>query len=161
VLASATGNFIVSNNTISGTSGAGVWSVLDDTNGSQNIRIQNNTVGDPSQSGPGIMVASGTIGNASFNPTLCSSITGNTVGQGPADGFGNTYPGILLDKASNTSSTYRFGIAGLSPSPATAAQAETSVTSANPNSDVGAGFFAGKRVAVDDGGQVTSCTLPF
>ena len=66
-----------------------------------------------------------------------------------------------MDKLSTSASTYVFGITGLSPSPATAGQAETFVGNANPASATGTGFYAGKRASADTGDNFTSCTLPF
>ena len=69
---------------------------------------------------------------------------------------------ILLYKRSALSSTYSFGISGLTPDPATAAATESFVTTNNASSALGGGAtWAGKRVAVGNGDQFTSCTLPF
>jgi hypothetical protein len=91
---------------------------------------------------------------------MCANIATNTTAGGPADSFGNTPPGLEVFKGSSTSTTYKFGIVGLSPSPATAAQTETYLAAHN-TSTAGGGFFAGKHVAVVGGDQFTSCTLPF
>ena len=154
-------NATVSNNTTSGHEGAGIRVLQANSNGSLNLKLQNNTFGAPIQSFAGIRVENGSSADAAFNPTMCANISGNTAGSGSADAFGDKPPGINLIKRSTSSTTYVFGLVGLSPSPATAAQTETYVTTQNPSSALGAGFWAGKRVGVISGDQFTSCTLPF
>jgi hypothetical protein len=129
------------------------------SNGTFNLKLQNNTVGAPSGSFEGIRVDHGSSVNATYNPTLCANISGNTATAGPADAFGARPPGIELYKRS----TNAFGLVGLSPSPATAAQTETYVAGQNPNSSVGSGdpLYTGKKVAVGTGSPFTSCTLSF
>ncbi len=154
-------NATVSNNTISNTEGAGIRVLQSNSNGTLNLKMQNNTISSPIQSFAGIRVENGSSADPAFNPTLCATISGNTANSGPADAFGDKPPGINLTKRSTLSTTYVFGITGLTPSPATAAQAETYVTGQNPASALGAGFWAGKRTGVISGSNFTSCTLPF
>jgi hypothetical protein len=150
----------ITGNTISN-SQSGIRVLHRDSNGTANVRIDNNTISGLTGPGlSGIRVENGSSGNASFNPTMCASVSGNTAGTGPADGFGDTQPGITLFKRSTLSTTYVFGLTGLAPSPATAAQTETYATGLNPASAVGGGFYAGKKVAVRTGNNFTSCTLP-
>jgi hypothetical protein len=160
-LASPIMNATVSTNTISNSDGSGIRVLQSNSNGTFNLKLQNNIIGAPVQAFEGLSVENGSSANVSFNPTLCATISGNTAGSGPPDAFGDKNPGITLIKRSTLSTTYVFGITGLTPSPATAAQAETYVTGQNPNSALGAGFWAGKRVGVVSGTNFTSCTLPF
>jgi hypothetical protein len=154
-------NIDLSSNNVSGSSGIGIWSLMHDSNGTENLRMNNNTVGGPAQPNPGMRADIGDSGSASFNPTLCSQISGNTTANGGPDGFGNTDPGLEIDKESTSAATYKFGIVGLAPSPATPTQTESYLTGLNPGSALGGGFFAGKKVAVLNGDNFTSCTLPF
>ena len=154
-------NATVSNNTISNTDGAGIRVLQSNSNGTLNLKMQNNTISSPIQSFAGIRVENGSSADVAFNPTLCATISGNTANSGPADAFGDKPPGINLTKRSTSSTTYVFGLTGLAPSPATAAQTETYVTGQNPASALGGGFWAGKRVGVISGSNFTSCTLPF
>jgi hypothetical protein len=150
-------------NDISGSSGPGVRVLTRDSNGTTRVRLSGNTIGNPAQAATaGIRVDDGSSGSATYNPTVCADITSNVSGTGPADGFGNVAPGILLFKRSAVSTTYAFGLPGLSPSPATAAAAESFGASNNAASATGAGgSFGGKKVAVGNGDQFTNCTLPF
>ena len=151
----------ITGNSVANSDGAGIRVLNRDSNGTVNLRVDNNTVADTVGAGSsGITVANGSSGNASFNPTMCASISNNNAVSGLADGFGDKSPGISISKRSSSSSTYAFGLTGLAPSPATTAQTESHVTGLNPNSAVGAGFYAGKKVSVDDGDNFTSCTLP-
>ena len=75
-------------------------------------------------------------------------------------GGGNTFPGILLTKRSTGAADYQFGIVGLAPSPSTNANTEAFLTGLNPNVNIGGGFYAGKRVAVNVGDNFVSCTHP-
>jgi hypothetical protein len=160
-VATPTLNAVVANNTISGYDGYGIHSLVRDHNGTARVRIANNTVNaGTATSTASIEASSGSSGNASFNPTACYDITGNTAAQGPDGGAGHT-SGIIMDKLSASSTTYIFGIVGLSPSPATAAQAETFVGGNNPSSATGTSFYAGQRASADYGSNFTSCTLPF
>jgi hypothetical protein len=162
VLSNPSVNAAISNNTTSNTTGNGFLGRIRDSNGTMNLRVSNNNFGNPSDTiTSGLRVDSGSSGSVSFNPTVCADITGNTSGSGPVDGSGDRNAGIDLYKRSTSSSTYKFGIVGLSPSPATAAQTETFVTGLNPASTTGSGFYAGKKVAVEVGNNFTSCTLPF
>ncbi|MFC7503971.1 beta strand repeat-containing protein [Nocardioides sp. GCM10030258] len=150
----------ITGNMVSNTSGSGVGVLHRDSNGSLDLRLENNVVQLVQQSGPGIRVDHGSSGNAAYNPTMCASIANNNSATGPVDGFGDTTPGITLSKRSALAATYKFGLVGLVPSPATNAQVETHLTTLNPFSALGAGFFAGKKVAVRTGSNFTSCSLP-
>jgi hypothetical protein len=155
-------NVQVSNNTVSNYNGVGIHSLLRDSHGTGNVRISNNTVNAGEGSWvSGIYALVGSSGSASYNPTGCYDIAGNTSPQGPNDGFGNFPSGIVMDKFSSAAATYKFGIVGLSPSPTTAATAGSFVGGNNPSSALGAGFYAGKRASADNGDNFTSCTLPF
>ncbi|RNL63296.1 right-handed parallel beta-helix repeat-containing protein, partial [Nocardioides marmoriginsengisoli] len=149
----------ITGNTVANTSGTGIGVLHRDSNGSLNVRIDNNTVGAPLQASPGISINAGSSGNATYNPTVCASVSGNNPTAGPPDTFGDTHPGIELFKRSSSSTTYVLGLTGLAPSPATNAQVESYVTGLNPTSSLGGGFYAGKRVAVRTGSNITSCTL--
>jgi hypothetical protein len=150
----------ITGNTVANTSGGGVRVLHRDSNGSVDLRLENNVIQTVQQSGPGIGVENGSSGNATYNPTMCASIANNNSASGPVDGFGDKSPGINLYKRSTLATTYKFGLTGLAPSPATNAQVEAHVTAANPLSAFGGGFFAGKQVAVRTGSNFTSCTLP-
>jgi hypothetical protein len=148
-------------NAVAGSSGAGIRVLTRDSNGTTRVQLANNSIGNPAQGAtPGIRVDAGSSGSATYNPTVCASIANNTAGTGPADGFGNVAPGILLYKRSALSTTYAFGITGLTPSPAPPATVEAWVAG-NNTSATGGGTWAGKQVAVATGDQFTNCTLPF
>lgn len=160
VLATPIVRATITGNTVANTSGSGIGILHRDSNGSLDLRVDNNTVQTVLQSGAGIRIDNGSSGNASYNPTMCASIANNTAASGPVDGFGDKNPGIALAKRSTLATTYKFGLTGLAPSPATNAQVEAYLTTLNPMSAFGAGFFAGKQVAVRTGSGFTSCTLP-
>ena len=149
----------ITGNTIADTSGGGIRVLQRDSNGTANVRIENNTNTNVTGGLSGIRIDGGSSGNAAFNPTLCASIDNYVAGSG-TDGFGDKHSGIELLKRSTSATTYRFGLVGLSPSPANVAQTEAFVSGQNPGSDTGTGFFAGKKVIVLVGDNFTSCTLP-
>jgi hypothetical protein len=161
VLSNPVMNATVNNNTISNTDGGGIFGLNGNSNGTMRVKVQNNSIGKSSHQFGGVSINNGSSPDAAWNPTLCAAISGNTTATGTPDGFGDADPGIVLTKRSTSASTYVFGITGLTPSPATAAQTETYVAGQNPNSAFGAGFFASKKVAVISGSNFTSCTLPF
>ena len=141
----------------------GVHFIQLDSNGSSNLKMDNNTTSSPesdNQSGAGIEVDEGSSGSASYNPSLCSEIKANTAAAGNANGFGDSVPGIVITKESTSSSTYSFGIVGLSPSPANESQTQSYLAGQNPASASGGGFYAGTTVFANPGDQWTSCTLP-
>jgi hypothetical protein len=163
-LTTPTINAIVASNTVSQSDGYGIEVEQRDSNGTANVKVTNNTVSAPKTSvATSIEVMEGSTGSASYNPTLCSTISGNTAATAADDGAGDRAPGITLDKlpaGSNSPATYKFGITGLTPSPATAAQTQLYVASQNPASGIGTGFWGvGTVFAGSDG--FTSCTLGF
>ncbi|HKP89932.1 MAG TPA: tandem-95 repeat protein [Thermoleophilaceae bacterium] len=162
VAANATLNAQIEDNVISGYTGYGINGLMRDTNATANLRITNNTVnaGTAGNYVAAINAQAGSSGNASFNPTTCWDITSNTAAAGVDAGAG-VPSGIVMNKLSTSAATYKFGIVGLSPSPTTAANAETFVSGLNPGSALGTGFYAGKRAKVENGDNFTSCTLPF
>lgn len=131
----------ITNNTINGMEGNGILAGVTNSNNSGFFIIQNNTVGAP-QAGvrPGIRVESG---SSSGDTTLCSNISGNT-----SAGSGG-HPGVGIRKQGTVATTNDFGIVGLSPSPATAAQAEAHVSAQNP---------AGGGVLSISGDNYVSCS---
>jgi hypothetical protein len=161
-LATPVVNGVFANNDVAGSSGSGLRILTRDSNGTTNLRIAGNSIGNPAQAGTaGMRIDDGSSGSATYNPTLCADITANSSGTGPPDGFGDVPSGIVLFKRSTVFNTYAFGLTGLAPSPASAAQAESFVAGLNPASVLGSGFYAGKRATVLTGDQFVSCALPF
>jgi VCBS repeat-containing protein len=154
---------IISNNTVSGQQGSGIHQLLRDSNANVELKMQNNNVSAPSSGGfASIRVDVGSSGNASFNPTFCGTISGNTAATGPDDGFGDQASGIVIVKRAPTNAAaYKFGITGLVGTTATAA--ETNLTTANPSSGIGAGSpYGGKKVtSLLSTSVYNSCTLSF
>jgi hypothetical protein len=142
----------ISSNNVSQSSGQGIRVILSDATVNAKVKVTSNTVGPPTQGNAGIRVDSGS--SAGTGDTLCTQIDSNNT-TGSTDLDGDTHPGIELGQRASAV----FGIVGLSPSPATAAQAETYLTGQNPSSAPGAGdpFYAGKRVVVRVGSNFTSC----
>jgi VCBS repeat-containing protein len=155
-------NAEIAGNYVNDSAGPGIRVLHRDSNGTLNLKLNNNTVDSPKDATgvAGIRVENGSSGSASFDATLCMQMTGNDADAGPADGFGDVRPGIVLFKRGSTT-TYHFGIVGLSPNPATAAQTESFLAGINTGS-IGAGdpLFAGKEVAVQVGTTFSACTLP-
>jgi hypothetical protein len=153
-------NAEIANNSVSQSDGTPIRILHRDSFGHLNLKLNNNTAGPSATNGNGaIRIENGSSGNASFGSTMCAQIQGNTTTASGPDGFGDVRPGItLLDR--DTDAEYQFGIVGLSPSPATGPQTETYVTGLNPASNLGTGFWAGRRVAADNGNNWHSCTLP-
>jgi hypothetical protein len=116
----------VTNNTISQTDGYGIWLIERGESGSFNLSVKNNTVAAPlSGIRPGIRFD---CGNASGNSTMCLDLSGNS-----SAGSGGLLYGIGLRKQGTVATTNTFGITGLSPSPATAAQTVTYISGTNPS----------------------------
>ena len=138
-------NLTVTNNTISATDGNGILLVGRGTSGSAAFKIQNNTVGAPvaSIARQGIRVDAGNGGSA--DDSICLNISGNT-----SAGSGGT-TGIGLRKQGTVATTNDFGINGLSPDPATGAQASSYVAGLNP---------ASGGVTIVSGDNFVACTLP-
>jgi hypothetical protein len=101
----------------------------------------------------------GSSADATFDPTMCATISGNTTAANAPSPGGNTFPGLGLFKRDADPADYQFGIVGLSPSPSTNANTESFVAGLN-NFNLGGGFYAGKRVSVDAGDNFVSCTHP-
>jgi hypothetical protein len=154
---------VISNNTVSGEQGNGIHQLLRDSNANVELKMQNNNVSAPSSGGfASIRVDTGSSGNASFNPTFCGTISGNTAATGPDDGFGDQASGIVIVKRAPTNAAiYKFGITGLVGT--TAAAAEGNLTTANPAAGTGVGSpYGGKKVTSLLATSVyNSCTLSF
>jgi hypothetical protein len=151
---------IIHNNVVRNTTGGGIRILAANSNGTANVRVTDNDVANGGAGSPGIDIGNGSSADAAFSHTMCATISGNQVAANPASGGGNTFPGILLSKRFTTATQYPFGITGLTPSPSTNANTEAYVTGLNPNSNLGGGFYAGKRVAVNVGDNFVSCTHP-
>ncbi|GAA2158486.1 cadherin domain-containing protein [Humibacillus xanthopallidus] len=149
----------VSNNTVSSTTGVGIYFIANST-GTSNLKVQNNSVAAPTDlvARPGIRVDSGTSSGTAVNTTVCLTISGNTV-AGATDGT-NTYPGIGLRKQGSVATTNTFGITGLAPSPATGAQMEAYVAGQNPASASGTFGTGGAANISATGFNFVSCTMP-
>jgi hypothetical protein len=149
----------VSNNTVSSTTGVGIYFIANST-GTSDLKVQNNTVAAPTDlvARPGIRVDSGTGPTAAVNTTVCLTISGNTA-AGATDGT-NTYPGIGLRKQGSVATTNTFGITGLAPSPATGAQMEAYVAGQNPASASGTFGTGGAANISATGFNYVSCTMP-
>jgi hypothetical protein len=92
--------------------------------------------------------------------TTCYDVSSNTAAAGTGvDGFGNITSGIVMRE--RTGATLK--IVGLTPNPATAAQAETYEGTQNPGSGAGSAGFDSAKVAVftSGGSTVDACTMPF
>jgi uncharacterized repeat protein (TIGR01451 family) len=126
-------NASITNNIINNAAGNGIFAGVTASNNTGNFIIKNNTVGaSRGNSTVGIQVNSG---SGTGNTTLCldlanNNTTGSNGSLGPA-------PGIGFRKQGTNAAVNVFGIVGLIPSPATAAQAETFLTSQNPGSSLG------------------------
>lgn len=149
----------VSNNTVSSTTGVGIYLIANST-GTSDLKVQNNSVAAPTDpvARPGIRVDSGTSSGTALNTTVCLTISGNTV-AGATDGA-NTYPGIGLRKQGSVATTNTFGITGLAPSPATGAQMEAYVAGQNPASASGTFGTGGAANISATGFNYVSCTMP-
>ncbi len=116
-------SFTISNNTVSNEDGDGIAAFALNNAGTMNVRIINNTVSSvPFEAGTfGIRASENSAG-----PTINLEIHGNTTAGGHPV-FGSPF-GIGLRQNDNSV----FGIEGLSPTPATNAQAVTYVNGQNP-----------------------------
>ncbi|WP_188113253.1 Ig-like domain-containing protein [Nocardioides humilatus] len=145
----------INTNTVTNTAGPGIQVYQADSNGSLDLRVQDNVTSNinSGQSFAGIVVNNGSNGSGSFNPRVCAQITGNDAASA------NTaikQAGINLSRISTTA-PYAFGLVGLAPSPATNATTESYAAGLNPLSDANPG---GKKAEVRQGDNYTSCTLP-
>jgi hypothetical protein len=143
----------VTNNTVSGTDGNGILLVSRGTRGFAGLKVANNNVAAPVGSAPrpGIRVDAG---NSNVNDdAICLDITGNT--SGASGGL----PGIGIRKQGTNATVNDFGIAGLTPSPATGAQAEDYVSTQNPGSVLGLASdgITNKRAISLSGSNYVSC----
>ncbi|HZN15155.1 MAG TPA: tandem-95 repeat protein [Acidimicrobiales bacterium] len=159
-------NTTIINNTINSPTQGGINAIMSDSNGTWNAKITGNIVAGPTGSQAGISIDQAQPVGGFTGNTVCVQIGGataaekNNAGAGGDDGFGNKRPGIVLLKANALAGPpYKFGLVGLSPSPATAAQTQTFLVSQNGTLGTGAGFFAGLTAYVSDP-NFTSCTLP-
>jgi large repetitive protein len=136
-------SFTVSNNTVSNESGDGILATGINNSGTMNVRIIDNHI----LSVPDLTARFGIRvqqSNTSPQPTVNLEIHGNdTAGGnpvfGPADGIGI-----------RQQTGFTFGIEGLSPSPATAAQAAAYINSQNP----------GETTTVISGNNFTNVNVP-
>src|SRR6185369_11334587 len=131
-------------NTISQTDGNGILLVARSAHGTFDLKLANNTVGAPINVGgslrQGIRVDAGNLSTG--DDAVCLNITSNTsAGSNGAQGIG-------LRKQGTIATTNDFGLPGLSPSPATAAQAAAFVAGNNPT---------GGGVDIISGANFVSC----
>jgi VCBS repeat-containing protein len=143
------------NNHVRNTTGGGIRVLAGNSNGTAQVRVNNNDVANGGAGTSGIDIGNGGTTGAPFTATMCATISGNTVAANAPSLGGNTFPGILLAKRVG-----EFGVPGLTPSPAPNATTESFLTTLNPNSNLGGAFYAGKRVAVNVGDNFVSCTHP-
>ena len=146
----------VNNNTISQTDGNGILLVGRGTTGTAKFKVQNNNVAAPLTGfRPGIRIDAGN--SSSVDDAVFLNISGNTSGASGGQ------PGIGLRKQGTTSTTNDFGIQGLSPSPATGAQMEDFVSTANPNSVLGTssdGSTQKRTLAISGSNFVSTALVP-
>ena len=137
----------VINNTIAATDGNGILLVGRGATGTAKFKIQSNTVASPINVGgtarQGIRVDAGNA--ASADDYVCVNISGNT------SAGSNLAAGIGIRKQGTVATTNDFGINGLSPDPATGAQASSYVAGLNP---------ASGGVTIVSGDNFVACTLP-
>jgi VCBS repeat-containing protein len=161
VLATPTLRTIIDGNVVRNTTGGGIRVLAGNSNGTSEVKVTNNDVANGFAGTSGIDIGNGSSADAAFNPTMCATISGNTVAANAPSGGGNTFPGILLSKRFTTATPYQFGVTGgLTPSPAPNVITEAFLTGLNPNANLGGGFYSGKRVAVNVGDNFVSCTHP-
>ncbi|HET6853472.1 MAG TPA: hypothetical protein VFH46_14310, partial [Pyrinomonadaceae bacterium] len=128
-------NATITNNNVSNYEGNGIRVIARASLAFLDVTINNNTVGVPILGNRNaIRVDSG---SAVGDVGVCMVMTGNT-----ADGSG-VNAGIGLRKQGTVATTNDFGIVGLSPSPATAAQAQAKVQTDNPASVGGVDILSG------------------
>ena len=154
----------ITGNNVQHTDGNGILLVARDATGTVNAKVTGNTVGVPNgEFEEGIRVDSGNSNSA--NETLAVQISGNTTTGSFSPSFGLTAPGIGVRKEGTVANVNTFGIVGLSPSPATAAQTETYIGTQNPNSSLGSAGAAHTgsptRADVISGSNFVSAVLSF
>jgi hypothetical protein len=139
----AVSTMTVNSNNVSSNDGSGIRGLVRNSNGTLKLKVQNNTVTAPlTLNRNGIRVDSG---SAVGNTTLCLNMSGNTsAGSGVNQGLG-------IRKQGTVAGTNSYGINGLSPSPATVAQAQSKVNTDNP---------AGSGTDVVSGDNFVTCSLP-
>jgi hypothetical protein len=146
---------IIDGNNVSQTDGPGIYALARGSQCTLNTRITNNTVAAPattSAARAGIRVDSG---SSAGDTTLCLDIHTNTTAGSTNTATSTTSPGINIRKQGTVQATNEFGIEGLSPSPATAAQAESYVSSLNPGS--ASGTFGTTGTASLSGSNYQTC----
>jgi hypothetical protein len=151
---------IIDSNVVRNTTGGGIRVLASNSNGTSQVKVTNNDIANGAAGTFPIRVENGSSVDATFDPTMCATISGNTTAANAPSPSGNTFPGLGLFKRSTVAANYEFGIVGLSPSPSTNANTESFVFGLNPNLNLGGGFYAGKRVSVDAGDNFVSCTHP-
>jgi hypothetical protein len=148
---SAVMNLTANGNNVSGSNNSGIR-FLANSRSTLNAKIQNNNIGTPDTgasgpSEPGIRVDSGTPIGTAVDTKVRLNISGNTTSGSTFSG--TTFPGIGLRKQGTEATTNDFGIVGLSPSPATAAETESSVSTQNPASTSGTCGTGGAAIDQD------------
>ncbi|MEK6281956.1 MAG: Ig-like domain repeat protein [Acidobacteriota bacterium] len=133
-------NFTVNNNNVSNNEGSGILVFARASLAIVDATVQNNTVTAPTMTNrSGIRVFSG---SSAGDTTLCAVITNNV-----SDGSG-VNAGIGIRKEGIVAGTNEYGIVGLAPSPASAAQAEAKVEADNP---------LGGGVDINSGNNFVNC----
>jgi methionine-rich copper-binding protein CopC len=128
-------NATITNNAVSNYEGNGIRVIARASLAKLDVTVNNNNVGVPILGNRNaIRVDSG---SAVGDTAICMAMSGNT-----ADGSG-VNAGIGLRKQGTVAATNDFGIVGLSPSPATAAQAQAKVQTDNPASVGGVDILSG------------------
>jgi hypothetical protein len=154
----------IAGNTIHHTDGNGILLVARDATGTVIGKITGNTVGVPNGDfEEGIRADSGN-GTPGANETLHLELNTNTTTGSFGAGFGLTAPGIGVRKEGTNAAVNVFGIEGLSPSPATAAQTEAYIGTQNPNSAQGSAGSSHtgspERADVISGSNFVSANVP-
>jgi methionine-rich copper-binding protein CopC len=128
-------NATITNNAVSNYEGNGIRVIARASLAKLDVTVNNNNVGIPILGNRNaIRVDSG---SAVGDTAICMAMSGNT-----GDGSG-VNAGIGLRKQGTVATTNDFGIVGLSPSPATAAQAQAKVQTDNPASVGGVDILSG------------------
>ncbi|CAA9218073.1 MAG: hypothetical protein AVDCRST_MAG57-441, partial [uncultured Blastococcus sp.] len=151
----------VTNNSTSQYDGSGIRLVNGNHDGRVDLRLENNNVGPPKAASPSpaIDITNGNTDDPARAPKICATIRANAAPGGTPDSFGNSTPGIVIWEFELAAGAFS-AFTGLSPSPASSEQAESYLTGLNPGSALGGGYYAGKRVAIDDGHTRNACTHP-
>ncbi|HWS90419.1 MAG TPA: Ig-like domain-containing protein [Pyrinomonadaceae bacterium] len=148
---------VVDGNNVSQTDGVGINVIARNSLCTINTRITDNTVAAPTTTTAaraGIRVDSGsTLGDTN----MCLDLRNNTT-AGSSNGV-TTSPGINIRKQGSVATTNDFGIEGLTPSPATGAQASTYVAGQNPGSASGS-FGTGGAASLSGSNYVSCSTAP-